>query len=166
MYTGTRPGVSSAIRAGKGWRGRRELAPRCFCHPIRCIRRRRVWRDTHAVLNSPYHHQQAQTGCALLFFVGNRCAWLILAGDHLRVVSPSDAESGGCVRGIVTNSRPSAWPLPRSRTTQLYGDRRRQGPGRRGTRSTTRYDDRSPLLPSRSSSVSKKSPAGPASTSV
>ena len=25
----------------------------------------------------------------------------------------------------------SAWPLPRSRTTQLYGDRRRQGPGRR-----------------------------------
>ena len=29
MYTGTRPGVSPAIRAGKGWRGRRELAPRC-----------------------------------------------------------------------------------------------------------------------------------------
>ena len=34
-----------------------------------------------------HHHHQAQTGCALLFFVGNRCAWLILAGDHLRVVS-------------------------------------------------------------------------------
>ena len=29
MYTGTRPGVSPVIRAGKGWRGRRELAPRC-----------------------------------------------------------------------------------------------------------------------------------------
>ena len=29
VYTGTRPGVSAAIRAGKGWRGRRELAPRC-----------------------------------------------------------------------------------------------------------------------------------------
>ena len=29
VYTGTRPGVSPAIRAGKGWRGRRELAPRC-----------------------------------------------------------------------------------------------------------------------------------------
>ena len=29
VYTGTRPGVAPAIRAGKGWRGRRELAPRC-----------------------------------------------------------------------------------------------------------------------------------------
>ena len=29
VYTGTRPGGSPAIRAGKGWRGRRELAPRC-----------------------------------------------------------------------------------------------------------------------------------------
>ena len=29
MYTGTRPWVTPAIRAGKGWRGRRELAPRC-----------------------------------------------------------------------------------------------------------------------------------------
>ena len=29
VYTGTRPGVTPAIRAGKGWRGRRELALRC-----------------------------------------------------------------------------------------------------------------------------------------
>ena len=29
VYTGTRPWVTPAIRAGKGWRGRRELAPRC-----------------------------------------------------------------------------------------------------------------------------------------
>ena len=29
VYTGTRPGLSPAIRAGKGWRGQRELAPRC-----------------------------------------------------------------------------------------------------------------------------------------
>ena len=28
MYTGTRPGLTPAIRAEKGWRGRRELAPR------------------------------------------------------------------------------------------------------------------------------------------
>ena len=96
----------------------------------------------------------------MLFSVGNWCTWLILAGDHLRVVSPSDAESGGCVRGIVTNSRPSAWPLPRSRTTQLYGDRRRQGPGRRGTRSKTRYDDRSPLLPSRELFSLEEEPGG------
>ena len=50
--------------------------------------------------------------------------------------------------------------LARSRTTQLHGDRRRQGPGRRGTCSTTRHGDRSPLLTSRSSSASMKSPAG------
>ena len=36
------------------------------------------------------------------------------------------------------------------------------GPGRRGARSTTRYDDRGPLLPSRSSSsCTRKSPAVP-----
>ena len=29
VYTGTRPGVAPAIWAGKGWRGRREVAPRC-----------------------------------------------------------------------------------------------------------------------------------------
>ena len=37
VYTGTRPGVAPAIRAGKGWRGRRELAPRCSATRIRCI---------------------------------------------------------------------------------------------------------------------------------
>ena len=29
VCTGTRPWLTPAIRAGKGWRGRRELAPRC-----------------------------------------------------------------------------------------------------------------------------------------
>ena len=29
VYTGTRPGLTPAIRAGKGWRGHRGLAPRC-----------------------------------------------------------------------------------------------------------------------------------------
>ena len=29
LCTGTGPGLTPAIRAGKGWRGRRELAPRC-----------------------------------------------------------------------------------------------------------------------------------------
>ena len=31
VYTGTRPGLTPAIRAGKGWRGRQELA-QAFCH--------------------------------------------------------------------------------------------------------------------------------------
>ena len=33
LCTGTGPGLTPAIRAGKGWRGRQELAPRAFCHP-------------------------------------------------------------------------------------------------------------------------------------
>ena len=38
VYTGTRPGVSPAIRVGKGWRGRRELAPRRSATRISCMR--------------------------------------------------------------------------------------------------------------------------------
>ena len=37
VCTGTRPGVTPAIRAGKGWRGRRELAPRRSATQIRCM---------------------------------------------------------------------------------------------------------------------------------
>ena len=37
LYTGTRPGLTDAIRVVKGWRGRRELAPRCSATQIRCI---------------------------------------------------------------------------------------------------------------------------------
>ena len=33
VYSGTWPGLTPAIRAGKGWRGRRELAPRCSVTP-------------------------------------------------------------------------------------------------------------------------------------
>ena len=36
VYTGTRPGLTPAIRVGKGWRGRWELAPRCSATRIRC----------------------------------------------------------------------------------------------------------------------------------
>ena len=41
----------------------------------------------------------------------------------------SHAESGGCVRRTDTISRPPAWPLPRTCTFQLHGDRQWQGPG-------------------------------------
>ena len=37
VCTGTRPGLTPAIRAGKGWRERRELAPRRSATQIRCI---------------------------------------------------------------------------------------------------------------------------------
>ena len=33
VCTGTRPGLTPAIRAGKGWRGRRESVSQVFCHP-------------------------------------------------------------------------------------------------------------------------------------
>ena len=39
VYTGTRPGASPAIRAGKEWRGRRELAPRCSATQLGALRR-------------------------------------------------------------------------------------------------------------------------------
>ena len=38
VYTGTRPGLTPAIRAGKGWRGRRELAPRCSATQLAACR--------------------------------------------------------------------------------------------------------------------------------
>ena len=55
-----------AIRAGKGWRGRRELAPRCSATRIRC-NCWYVWTNTHIKLHvrttttttHHHHHQQA-----------------------------------------------------------------------------------------------------------
>ena len=79
---------------------------------------------------------------------------MILAGDHLRVASLGDAS------GSDTNSRPSRCSWPRSSTTPPQGDRRRPGAGCGGTSRTTRRMSGSPPHPSRSSSASKKSPAG------
>ena len=53
---GTRPGGSPAIRAGKGWRGRRELAPRCFCHPIRCMLYAFISTETCSLFHRQNHH--------------------------------------------------------------------------------------------------------------
>ena len=62
--TGRGPGLTPAIRAEKGWRGRRELAPRRSATQINCMHRRRVWRDTHVVHSCPHHHHhQAHPGC-------------------------------------------------------------------------------------------------------
>ena len=57
VYTGTRPGLTAAIRAGKGWRGHRELAPRCSATQLAA--RRHDPGQTRRVLNCPYHtHHQ------------------------------------------------------------------------------------------------------------
>ena len=139
MYTGTRPGVSPAIRAEKGWRGTPGACSQVFCHSIRCMLYAFISTETCSLYHRQNHNhhnntttkqqlqqQQAQTGCALTFFAQlTESSWTETSWRELR----SEGESGGCVRGIVTSSRPSAWPLPRIRTTQLYGDRRWQGPG-------------------------------------
>ena len=52
---------SPAIWAGKGWRGRRELAPRCSATRITCITRTRL--DRHAVTLSYSYHALHCTMC-------------------------------------------------------------------------------------------------------
>ena len=53
VYTGTRPGLTPAIRAVKGWRGRRELAPRCSATQLAA--RRHDPGQTRRVLNLLHH---------------------------------------------------------------------------------------------------------------
>ena len=60
VYTGTRPGLSPAIRAEKGWRGRRELAPRCSATQLAA--RRHDPGQTRRALNHLNHtHQPTHT---------------------------------------------------------------------------------------------------------
>ena len=65
MCTGTRPGLTPAIRAGKGWRGRRELAPRCSATQL--VARRHDPGQTRRSLNDknhtppPHHHHTTTT---------------------------------------------------------------------------------------------------------
>ena len=63
VYLCARPGLTPAIRAEKGWRGRRELAPRRSATQLAA--RRHDPGQTRRVLNYSYHthHHQAQTGC-------------------------------------------------------------------------------------------------------
>ena len=57
VCTVTRPGLTPAIRAGKGWRGRRELAPRCSATQLAACRHDPG--QTRRVLNVSYHtHHQ------------------------------------------------------------------------------------------------------------
>ena len=55
MYTGTRPGVSPVIRAGKGWRGRRELAPRCSATQLSACLCVHIDRDMIVIPSSEPH---------------------------------------------------------------------------------------------------------------
>ena len=77
VYTGTRPGLTPAIRAGKGWRGRRELAPRCSATQFAA--RGHAPGQTRRVLNLSYHqhHHKAQTGCSVC--VGDFCCAFMLS---------------------------------------------------------------------------------------
>ena len=65
MYTGTRPGLTPAIRAEKGWRGRRELAPRRSATQLGAFRGR-IWTDTyvkHTVRTTTTATTKVQKGC-------------------------------------------------------------------------------------------------------
>ena len=55
VRTGTRPGLTPAIWAVKGWRGRRESDSQVFCHPIRCMHWR-LWTNILVVYHRPHHH--------------------------------------------------------------------------------------------------------------
>ena len=59
VYTGTRPGLTPAIRAGKGWRGRRELAP--WCSATQLAARRHAPGQTRRALNDSYHTHRTHT---------------------------------------------------------------------------------------------------------
>ena len=59
MYTGTRPWVTPAIRAGKGWRGRRELAPRCSATQLDACAVR-SYRQRHVRYMKPVPHTPPQ----------------------------------------------------------------------------------------------------------
>ena len=59
VYTGTRPGLTPAIRAGKGLRGRRELAPRCSVTQLAA--RRHDPGQTRRVLNHLNHTHYTKT---------------------------------------------------------------------------------------------------------
>ena len=87
--------------------------------------------------------------------------------------SHGDAESGGCARGFVTSSNPSAWPWQRCCTTRttgctlstaLHGARPQPpgpGEGERVTRRSTRRRSGRLPLPRRSSScTTRKTPSG------
>ena len=62
VYTGTRPFLTPAIRAGKGWRGRRELAPRCSATQL-AARRHDPGQTRRALnhLNHTHHHTHTTT---------------------------------------------------------------------------------------------------------
>ena len=65
VYTGTRPGLSPAIRAEKGWRGHRELAPRCSATQL--VACRNAPGQTRRSL-SHVHHQHHPSGPHFFFF--------------------------------------------------------------------------------------------------
>ena len=79
VYTGTRPWVAPTIRVGKGWRGRRELAPRCSATQLGASQAR-PWPDTARSSSSePHTHHKARTGLCHLCCV---TSWSSLAGGH------------------------------------------------------------------------------------
>ena len=67
VYTGTRQGLTPAIRAEKGWRGRRELAPRCSATQLAA--RRHDPGQTRRVLNHLNHIIHPFSMCSICSYL-------------------------------------------------------------------------------------------------
>ena len=104
----------SSSRA-RGWRGRRELAPRRSATQLRACSLWFIDRDLpyHSGPHHNHHnHHNHHTGSNrfVTHLVRSCEEWTSLAGDPQPVESRSEEESGGCVHGGAMNSSPSAWP--------------------------------------------------------
>ena len=117
MYTGTRPGVSPAIWAGKGWRGRRELAPRCSATQLGASR----WRIStetcviHEACTTTTTTTRLRQVCANFVFL---CCTMMAdpSGRPLSSGVAGDEESDGSAPCCGMSGWPSPWPWPSFRT--------------------------------------------------
>ena len=145
VYTDTRPGGSPAIRAGKGWRGRRGLAPRCSATQSgACIVG--AYGETHVV-----HKVRTTTTTTKRFTQGNthcRPRSEALAASHDGWTRLGCGVSGGCevLGGTSSSASPWLWQLRHTKVpgrTPRYGDRSQAPEPKRGksARSTKPYGD-------------------------
>ena len=72
------------------------------------------------IIHSHQVVSETTTTTARCFVLVTVVSWLSPASDPMEKPH-GDAESGGCARGFVTSSNPSAWPWQRCCTTRMTG---------------------------------------------
>ena len=98
VYIGTRPGLTPAIRAGKGWRERRELPPRRSAIRISCIvivHRQRFSMYTRSAPQQPQQPQPPQPPHKVQAHSFSRCAKVapFCVGDFSLYLQVDDARA-------------------------------------------------------------------------